>query len=304
MDHPLLGQEQKNLRQRVVQLLRSSYRAHRSSNIIFVCGGNEDAHMRMLFRAYCAENLKDFEIFFPEYAMENIFSTDPDEQFDIADFERMLSELSHAIVLFPEAAGSFAETGYFSAIEAISKRCILVLNLKYQNIDSFLSLGPAKKIGSRTIFHPLIQIDYGDPDFGTIIERIRRINPKKYKKSLSFENFQDLSTYEICCIIHEVINLLSIATIDDLTYIFNMLFKNRYSHAKIKQLVSILVGAEYLRHLGDYGHMSINPVKARLLELRDGHLEEERAIRLSLADLYQDSDADFLGLVEASRDVN
>lgn len=303
MDHPLVSQEHKDLRQRVVQLLRSSYNARRSSNIIFVCGGNDDTHMRMLFRGYCVNNLSDFEIFFPEYAMEYIFSTELDEPFDITDFEQLICELSHAIVIFPEAAGSFAETGYFSAIEQIAKRCILVLNSKCKK-DSFISLGPAKKIAEKTVFHPLVHIDYDNPNFDEIPERIKRINLRKYKKRLSFEKFKDLSAYDLSCIIHEIVNILSIATIDDILFTFRLIFKNRFSATKVRKLMSILIGAEYLRHLGDYGHMSINPKKPKLLELRNGYAEEERAIRLSLADIYQASDADFLALVEASRDVN
>lgn len=303
MDHPLVSQEQKHLRQRVVQLLRTSYNVRRSSNIVFVCGGNDDAHMRMLFRAYCVNNLPDFEIFHPEYAMENIFSIEPDEPFDITDFEQLISELSHAIVIFPEGAGSFAETGYFSAIKQIAKRCILVLNSKYIK-DSFISLGPAKKISESSIFHPLVKIDYDNPNFDEISERIRRINKYVYKKNLSFEEFKDLSPFELSCIIHEIVNILTIATIDDVLFTFKLIFKNRHSAPKVRKLVSILIGAKYLRHLGDYGHMSINPNKTKLLELREGYVEEERSIRLSLAEIYQDSDADFLTLVEASRDVN
>ena len=91
---------------------------------------------------------------------------------------------------------------------------------------------------------------------------------------------------------------------DDIRFTFKLLFKNRYSSAKVRKLVSVLVGAKYLRHLGDYGHMSINPNKSKLLELREGYVARERAIRLSLAEIYQDSNAEFLALVEASRDVN
>ena len=236
--------------------------------------------------------------------MENIFSTELDEPFDITDFEQLISELSHAIVIFPEAAGSFAETGYFSAIEPIAKRCILVLNLQFQNEDSFISLGPAKKIGEKSVFQPIIQIDYDHPRFDTISERIRRINQKKYKKHLLFEKFKDLNTYELSCLIHEIVSILTIATMDDIIFTFKVIFENRHSAPKVRKLVSVLVGAEYLGHLGEYGHMSINSNKPKLLELRDGYVKEERAIRLSLAEIYQDSDADFLALVESSRDVN
>jgi hypothetical protein len=260
--------------------------------------------MRMRFCAYCVENLPDHEIFLPEFAIENIFSTEPDEQFDIADFEHLISELSHAVVLFPEAAGSYAETGYFSAVKTISKRCILVLNLKYQKKDSFISLGPAKKIASNSIFHPLIQIDYDKPNFDSITERIKRFSQNKYKKRLYVDKFSNLNTYDLSCLIYQIVNLLTITTVDDILYTFKVLFKNSYSMPKVRKLLSILVGSKYLRHIGEYGHLCINPRKPQLLEIVEGYSEEEREIRLLLAEIYQGSDADFLSLVMESRDVD
>ena len=300
MDHPLTADKQIQLRKRVVQLLKRAYKAHRSSNIVFVCGGTEATDMRLLFQSYCADNLPDYEIFLPEYAIDNVFSTEDNDQFDISDFEVLISELSHAIVIFPEAAGSFSETGYFSAINLIAKRCIPVLDIKYQKEDSFLSLGPVKKILEKSIFHPLIQIDYTKPDFRPILERIRKRNQSVYKKSIQIGKFGDLNTYDTSCLIHQVVHIMTIATIDDILYTFKVLFKNSYSEPKIRKLLSVLVGSKYLLQIGEFGYVSINPTKPHLLELREGFAEEEREIRLLLAGLYQESDPDFLNILESS----
>lgn len=130
----------------------------------------------MRFKDHCLQNLPDFQIFLPESAMKNLFSGEVAEPFDIADFETLVGELSHAIVIFPEAPGSYAETGYFSAVQPLAKRSILVSDLKYQRDDSFISMGPAKKIGSLSLFQPIIQLDYAAPDFDVVTERIKRIN--------------------------------------------------------------------------------------------------------------------------------
>lgn len=184
MDHPIVSGDHSNLRKRVVQFLQKSYAIRRNSNIVFVCGGNEAQHMRQQFATYCEQNLHDFEILFPEYAMPNYFSDDVQEPFDIADFEEIIGQLSHAIVIFPEAAGSFAETGYFSAIDVLANRTILALNTNYQNHDSFISLGPARKIGIRSKFHPVIQIDYNNPNFDDISTRLRRVSKQSSKNLL------------------------------------------------------------------------------------------------------------------------
>lgn len=304
MDHPLTSTKSKEVRLQVIQLLKDSYNARRSSNIIFVCGGNEAEDMRMLFREHCSTNLQEFEVFFPEFAFENIFSSAPDEPFDITDFETLVSDLSHAVVVFPEAAGSYAETGYFSAIEQIAKRCILVLDIKYQKQDSFISLGPAKKISTQSVFFPLIEIDYGNPNFDSVTERIRRIDQKKYKKHLKIDSFGEISTYEIACLIHQIVDILTIATIEDIQFFFRAIFKNRYSAPNVSKIASVLVGANYLRNISEYGHLSVNSEKPNLLELRDGHAAKDLAIRLSLAEIYQDSDQVFLDLIETARNAN
>jgi len=207
-------------------------------------------------------------------------------------------------VIFPEAPGSFAETGYFSAIGKLSKRCILVLDLAYQHKDSFISLGPATKIGGCSIFQPIIQINYQTPDFTSVAERIRRIQHSKYKKSLKLESFKNLAAYDQFCLTHEIVRLLTIATIDDILFIFRGIFGGRIAPNSVKRVVSVLIGIKYLSYVGNFGHMHINPEKPRLLYVIDGYMEREREIRLCIATLHQNSEKEFADIVEASRDVN
>jgi predicted Rossmann-fold nucleotide-binding protein len=174
LEHPLIQKDQLDLRKRVVQLLKESYSSLNTGNIVFVCGGNDPSHMRILFREYCRNHKPSYQIFLPEYAIKNYFSEVANEQFDIADFEMLIGELSHAIVVFPEAPGSFAETGYFSAVEKLVNKIVLSLDAQYQGGDSFISLGPAKKIGAKSKFHPIIQTNYAAPDFEAITRRIER----------------------------------------------------------------------------------------------------------------------------------
>lgn len=107
--------------------------------------------MRPRFRKYVEKNAAEFDIFHPEFAMENLLTSRLSEPFDIADFESSIGNLSKAIVIFPEAAGSFAETGYFAAIPSLAKKTILVLDANYQAHDSFISQGPASKIDNASM---------------------------------------------------------------------------------------------------------------------------------------------------------
>lgn len=297
MDHPLLLDENAALRRRVVQHLRSGYTARRAGNIIFVCGGNESSHMRMKFRDYCASNHADLDIFLPEFAMTNYFSYDDAFQFDIADFEEIVASLSHAIVVFPEAAGSYAETGYFSANQSLAEKTILAMNAIYQGKDSFLSMGPARKIGKLSRFSDSIYIEYSNPVFDSVVDRIRRYPLSKNKKHLSLGAFKDLSNYELFCLIHKIVDLLVAATIDDILFIMNAIFSAHISKNRVTQVSSILVGSKYLCKISEYGHYNARSSEDGLLSPRYGQLGEENAIRLEIGAICA-MHTEFVSLIE------
>ena len=303
MDHPLLSDQQKDLRRRVVHLFLSSYSISSSSNIIFVCGGNCKHHMRMRFFEFCNTNLPSHNIFFPEFAIPNLLRDGYSVPFDLSQFEEIVAELSSAIVIFPEAPGSFAETGYFSAINSISKKTILVLDSSFQNRDGFISIGPAKKISDTTLFHPLIQIDYKNPDFSSITSRILTRITKTRQIIFSIENFMDLSSYELFCLIYEIVKTLHIATLENIYFILNSLFKGKISKPRTLQIISILIGSKYLREFGDFDHLTPVDLNISLLKIKPGFKEKNNEIKLELAALYQNSSDEFSSLFEESLDA-
>ena len=99
MEHPLRSEEHKSLRKDFVSLLEYGFSIERQSNIIFVCGGNDPAHMRRQFHAQFEKLLPDFEFFEPEFAMKNYFTLGDDVPFDITKFEELVGELAYSIVL-------------------------------------------------------------------------------------------------------------------------------------------------------------------------------------------------------------
>lgn len=296
MDHPLTNEAQKGLRRRVLLFFKEAFKVQRESNIVFVCGGNAATDMRSLFKAYAAANAPEYDIFQPEFAMENLFSSGFPEPFDITDFEALIGSLSRAIIIFPEAPGSFAETGYFSAKEELCKRIILVLDSERQRDDSFISLGPAKKIGQASIFYPVIQMSYSTPKFDLVVERLKRVKLKKTLKQLRWNELSELSDFELFCLVHEVVRVLTVATIEDLKFIFRGMSDGHLSVSKLHQVASILVGSKYLLEVGEFGHLYANSDKGTLLDVSDGKVTEYHEIKLELANLYLD-DPDFHALI-------
>lgn len=225
MDHPLRSDENKDLRRKVVQLLRNGFNIRRQSNIVFVCGGNDpEKHMRKKFQSVFPEMLPEHEFFEPEFAMKNYFTLGDVIPFDISEFEELVGQLSHSIVLFPEAPGSLAETGYFSARPDLARKIILAINVKRQKSDSFISLGPAKKIQDASRFQPNIQFDYKNPDFSVIAQRINEREPlNKYKKSFKIKDFSETEPFDLFSLVHQVVLLFRIATADDIEYFLKSL---------------------------------------------------------------------------------
>jgi len=235
--------------------------------------------------------------------MKHYFSNIVSAQFDITDFETLIGDLSHAIVLFPEAAGSFAEAGYFSATPKLAAKTVLALDAYWQGSDSFISMGPAKKINEASRFFGIIQTPYAAPVFSDIVQRLKRIDLSKNRKTLTLGAFKNLTTYEKMCLIHKIINILTIATYDDLIYILRSLFANRFSTEITKQLMAILAGSKYILQVNDYGHYRTNNIKAPLLITRIGFSGEESLISLELGELYSRSDQEFLDIIEELDDA-
>jgi len=305
VDHPLIRQDPsaKDLRKRVVDLLQSGYSVPRSGNIIFVCGGNDAAHMRILFKDYCAVSAKSYQIFFPEFAMTDYFSNVAIEPFDIADFEVMVGELSHAIVLFPEAPGSFAETGYFALAPQMAKKTILVMDANRQHKDSFISMGPASKIGIASTFRPIVQVDYRNPDFSIIKDRIDRHHPGHTRKAFALSPYSAMSKFDLFGLIQKIVHLLQFARIDDIMYIMTALFSNRMKRKEIKQIASVLVGAEYMKQFGVYGYYALESSKKVLLEAREGFVAKEKEIIIEIREDISKSDRELQEMLKGPSSV-
>lgn len=299
LDHPLRDDAHKALRQRVIQHLKNGCSVKRSGDLVFVCGGNDPAHMRPRFTDYCRQNHADLELFQPEYAMKDYFSGPGGSPFDLATFERLVAELSHVIVLFPEAAGSFAEAGYFSQEDKFRSKTLLALDIRWQGSDSFISMGPARRFNDRSRFAGVMQVAYAAPDFPQIVERLKRYGFERNRKELNLGTFADLSTYDLFCLLQKVVDILGIATLDDVNFILRGAFAGRISPTRTRELMSVLVGAKYLEPVGGFSHYRMGTGRADLMPPRDSLRGQETQIRFELASFYPTCPPDFLAILES-----
>ena len=284
MDHPLRSDQNRELRKRVVQLLKNGFSIQRQSNIVFVCGGNEPNHMRKQFQLVFANLLPNYEFFEPEFAMKNYFTLEDTEPFDISEFEEFVAEISHSIIIFPEGPGSFAELGYFAGQQHLASKTLLAIDGNRQKRDSFISLGPAKKIHDASKFQPNIQLDYSNPDFSVISQRITDRQPLHKKlRYFTVNEFNNTSPFELFALIQQIVTLLRIATIEDIEFFLFSLFDGHIRPSKTKQITSVLVGSGRLIEVGQYGHLVPNDQNSQLLKLRDGVKTEHDVLTIDIS---------------------
>lgn len=246
--------------------------------------------MRPRFMSYCAEAQVEYLLFQPEYAIDYAHSLS-DDPFNLSAFEKLIGELSLAIVIFPEAPGSFAEAGYFSAFDSLANKSILILDQDRLDKDSFLSLGPAKLIGDKTRFHPQIQMSYAAPDFSGIISRIRERGRLSRRKSFPDTTYSRTDYFDKFSIVHCIYNILEVATVDDVLYICRGLFSGRADIGQIREVSSILLGAGLIKPHGDAGQFSAGPIERINCTTRDGFNEERNSIKVEVMSLLVGSGA-------------
>jgi hypothetical protein len=298
MDHPLRSDEYKSLRRKVYDLLSKGFTIPRQSNVVFVCGGSKPHHMRRLFQSKFEALLPGYEFFEPEFAMRKYWTLGDSEPFDITTFEELIGSLSHSIVIFPEAAGSLAETGYFSAKPEIARKVLLAIDATHLTTDSFISIGPAKKIADVSIFQPNIQFDYNNPNFNLISQRLLDRAPlHPTRRALRIRAFSEMESFELFAIIQSTVALLTIATVEDIEFFLRGLFSGRIGPSKTKQIVSILVGSGRLIEIGSYGHLKVSDENSLILQIKDGAKTERDVLKVDLAAVYLRADEDFRSLL-------
>ena len=212
----------------------------------------------------------------------------------------MIGNLSHSIVIFPEAPGSLAETGYFSARPEIARKILLVINSAHLASDSFISIGPAKKIADVSIFQPNLQFDYEAPNFNLIAQRLLDRAPlHTTRRALKIKTFNEMESFELFAITQTLVSLLGIATVDDIEFFLRGLFEGHIASSKTKQIVSILVGSSRLLEVGDYGHLKNSDLNNLTLKIKDGAKTERSVLKVDLSAVFVGAEADFFALLGA-----
>lgn len=286
MSHPFLHPRGKELLKRVAHAFCSETTyILRDSNIVFVCGGPiEGPSMRKLFLDYGREHLIHLRMFLAEDAERDYVTSEEAVLHDVGEFEEIIGEVSDCLIIFPESPGSFAELGYFSKSDELSKKILVVNDHNLQGKDSFIRRGPIHRIDAVSIFKTEIQIEYKDSaNFNLVKERLENRIVGKKRKRFAVKAYSDLTSRKKFFAIFEIIRLFEVMTLEAIEYAFRSIFTN-VRVPELKQLLSILVAAGLVQRGGkDSQYFCINRASKPFMEFEDF---DEVSFRLELSDLY------------------
>jgi hypothetical protein len=176
--------EQPRLRSACERIVKSlspdHYRFRRISPVIFICGGL-NSKPRNRLRDYLRKQRPELQILYAERVWELISS---DSGLGALKMESDLAALSDMVIIIVESAGTFAELGAFSHVEALRKKLLPIVDIEYRAANSFINTGPIRWIDQESDFGPTIwtnqaQILACAPELERKIDTIPKPKPTK-----------------------------------------------------------------------------------------------------------------------------
>jgi hypothetical protein len=200
-----------------------------------------------------------FEIFYPEEIFADLLYN---SKVDLLKLENLLAQSVHALIICVESFGSIAELGAFSNHMELSKKLIVVTNIKHKKDKSFIRNGPIRYIEDNNINNSVIW--YGtDDNIEIIANKVQTIAGKVGKSSAIERNLHNpIVVADFLLIIiftlgqlsrEEIVNYVKELEPDDLNKVeticgsaLNTLFKQRSVFLQDKKYVLTRTGYDRL----------------------------------------------------------
>jgi hypothetical protein len=238
----------------IFQEKRVFHRKHKF--IVFVCGGRleeGETSLRKQFIAWADHYLPEFICLLAEEALKDNFAGEGRTFVNLARFESIIAEVADCVLIFPESAGSFAETGYF-AKSKIRKKTLVVNPLDFQTADSFLNLGPIDTINIDSFLRWTIHISAQEPvDFAHVAERLtERVKWPHQRERLPYQRFGQFNFKQKLLVVFELLRLLRLADLKTLRHALVVCFRGNPPYQELKHILRILLAAKFIERDGDY----------------------------------------------------
>jgi len=189
----LLQKEIKSLKNTI---LSGNTLLKKESILVFTCGkspnpGNPGG--RDLLLNYAKEYLPKYHFFIAEKFFEALTESEPDgskvKLSDLLKIEEDLTKYSDCIIIILESNSAIAELGAFTIIDDLAESVMVINDVEFKDSDSFISLGPLKKVDEKSNFGPVIytKLESISRSFAVVKERLDNIKRGKNKRVL-FDN--------------------------------------------------------------------------------------------------------------------
>ncbi|HEV2489400.1 MAG TPA: retron St85 family effector protein [Candidatus Acidoferrales bacterium] len=218
----------------------------RDKHIIFVCGGRKNRR-RTMRRRFLDWSKTKFPAMVPILAEDAFRPTDFYETptgIDLARFEKIMGSIADGVVVFPESAGSYAEVGYF-ADRDISEKILIANSLKHQVKDSFLNLGPIRRIDTASFFRPAIQLRHRCLDFSPLKQRLERITRGNRRRRFEYKPFWQMDYKEKFLATLQLLSILQPIDLEELNVCLKVVFGDIKTQ-QVGHIVGILHAAGFI----------------------------------------------------------
>lgn len=134
---------------------------------------------------------------------------------DLLAFERDACHLAQATILFAESPGALAELGAIASEDSLVRHTLVVVEDKHQNEQSFLKLGPLKRVddlGGLCIVGDAKNKTLAEEDFQSLVEHLEDWFPNTSKT----QQFNPSSQTHQTLLLADLVDILLISKEDEL----------------------------------------------------------------------------------------
>jgi hypothetical protein len=258
MPHPFSNPAGRHLLESLRQIFQEKRVYHRKHKfIVFVCGGKlgeGETSLRKQFIAWADNHLPDFICLLAEDALKDNFAGEGRTFVNLASFESIIADVADCVLIFPESAGSFAETGFFANSREIREKTLVVNLLDFQTADSFLNLGPIDTINGASFLRWTIYISSQEPlDFDPVAQRLaERVKWPQQRERLRYQRFGQFTFKQKLLVVFELLRLLRLADVKALRHALVICFSGNPPYKEVKHILRILLAAKFIERDGDY----------------------------------------------------
>lgn len=167
------------------------------ARVVFICGGskkNSGTSARADYMEYARVHLPNFSFF----EAEDVFTAlTHDRKKDLLSLEKKFAKYSDCIIIITESAGAIAELGAFAMDDIVAKKVLAINDERYRTEESFIALGPIRKLDKISKFKPTIHTSFERILLvaSDMEERLNRI-PNSYRKNVELHSAKALATCE------------------------------------------------------------------------------------------------------------